>query len=201
MIIVWRKNYSSINVFDPYFCFHWLIFYKKLVFSKISCLEKSGCWTRRLFGLNFQGCQTIFLRVSTRCWWEGVTERGSCRQMGMPIAYEDFFAFFLFFAFLFSRFFFFFFAFLLSLFFFLFFFAFLFLFLRFFFLLSRFAFFFSRFFPFSFFRVSFSFLRFFYCVSSFTFLSFAFHFRVSLWAIKCVVKTLPFNFYRQRVVF
>ena len=59
------------------FCFHWLISYKKLVFSKISRLEKPGCWTRKLFGLNLLGCQTIFLRVSTRCWWQGVTERGS----------------------------------------------------------------------------------------------------------------------------
>ena len=52
-------------------------FYMKLVLSIISRLGKPGCWTRRLFRLDFLGGQTIFLRVSTQCWWEGVTERGS----------------------------------------------------------------------------------------------------------------------------
>ena len=75
MIIVCRKDSLTIIAFDPYFCFHQLIFYEKLVLSKNLGFENPGCRTRMLFGLNFQGCSTdFFLGVSTRCWWEGVTE-------------------------------------------------------------------------------------------------------------------------------
>ena len=48
MIIVSRKDSSSMIIF-----------------------LKSGLWAQRLFGLNFQGYQTIFPRVSTRCHWGG----------------------------------------------------------------------------------------------------------------------------------
>ena len=46
---VWRKDSSFINIFNPYFCFHQLIFRKKLVLSEFHVLKNQGLF------INFRG--------------------------------------------------------------------------------------------------------------------------------------------------